>query len=272
MDIFQCLIVDDEPLARKLIANYVEKIPNLRIAAQCANAMEAQSCLQNNDIDILFLDIQMPDLSGIDFLKSIPQKPLTIFTTAYSEYALQGFELDVIDYLVKPIAFDRFFQAVQKAFNRIEMKNKVRLAEEQEKNIAQNLSLNVFSTPKKQHTEEMELRDKNETNVDYIFIKVENKLVKINFKDILYIQGMGDYVLIYTTQQKKILTLQSMNKLEELLAEKHFFRIHRSYIINIHKIEELEGNIVKTANQQLPISKRKKNEFIAFLKKYGIFD
>ncbi len=257
-----CLIVDDEPLARKLLAAYVEKIPQLQLIGQCANALEAQLFLEENEqpVDLLLLDIQMPDLTGLDFLKSIPKQPLTIFTTAYSEYALQGFELNALDYLVKPIAFDRFFKAIHKAIKQLRLEKNAKQVQEQAQNLGAN---NTNATPITETPAEVDADRR------YIFVKSDYKIVKVRFKEILFIQSLRDYVCIQTNQDK-IITLQSISKLEEILPPQQFFRIHRSYIINIDKIDSIEGNSVRIGNHQLTVSKRQKKDFLDLIDKDGL--
>lgn len=195
---WSCLVVDDEAIARKLISEYIEKIPELRLAATCATALEAAQYLRNEKIDILFLDIQMPDLTGIDFLNSIPVRPHTILTTAYSEYAVKSYELGVVDYLLKPIEFERFYKAVQKITG---------------------LSAQIQS-------------DKKEEQKDRLFLKVDNKIVKVQLDQILVVNGKGAYIEVVLSTGKKLITLYSMSKLEEALP-RNFYRTHRSHIINI---------------------------------------
>jgi len=219
-----CLVVDDEELARTLLENYISRMPHLNLVDKCANPLEALKVLQENTIDILFLDIQMPELSGIDFLKSLQQKPKVIFTTAYSEYAIEGYQLDVVDYLLKPFSFERFVHAVNKA---VEL-----------------LKTNTSSSEK-----------------DYILVKAEHKVHKIKFKDIRYIQSMREYVA-YFLPVGKILALNSLKKLEEDLPSDQFIRIHKSYIIPIQKVTTLEGNMVHIGNEKLPIGNLYKEEVL----------
>ncbi|MGB0523639.1 MAG: LytR/AlgR family response regulator transcription factor [Flammeovirgaceae bacterium] len=235
----RCLIVDDEALARRLLLDYAAKLPQLEVVGTCMNAIEAHATLQTQEIDLLFLDIQMPELTGIDWVKGLKSKPLTIFTTAYSEYALQAYALDVIDYLVKPIPFERFFQAVTKA----------------------QVYLNQSST-----------REGNAfvNQPAYFFVKADSKIVKVNYDAVLFIEGLREYVCIHTVDAK-IITLLSMNKLEEVLPPEIFIRIHRSTIINIDQIEMVQGNLVAIGNHQLTISKSQKERFLAKINKKGLF-
>lgn len=224
MNKINCLVVDDEELARKLLENYIARLPHLNLVQQCANPLEALSVLQENAVDILFLDIQMPELTGIDFLKSLHQKPKVIFTTAYSEYAIEGYQLDVVDYLLKPFSFERFVQAVNKA---VEL-----------------LKTNMGNAEK-----------------DYLLVRSEHKVHKIKLEDIRYIQSMREYVA-YFLPTGKILELNSLKKLEEGLPSDRFIRIHKSYIIPIHKVTALEGNMVHIGNEKLPIGNLYKEEVL----------
>lgn len=215
-----CLIVDDEHLARKLLEDYLERIPNLVLRSSAKNALEAIECIRDNPIDLMFLDIQMPDLTGLDLLKTMQKKPAVILTTAYSEYALQGYELDVVDYLLKPIGFERFVQAVNKASDLIEL----RRVNAQEKEI------------------------------DHLTVRADHKLVRIKLEDILYIEGLREYVSIFT-KEKRVITLESMKNLEDILPPKKFLRTHRSYIVSLDKTDAINGNSVEINGKLLPIGK-----------------
>ena len=227
----KCLIVDDEHIARKLLSDYVGKVPELELVAACSSALQALSHIKQGNIDILFLDIQMPDLTGLDFLKIMPNRPATILTTAYSEYAVQSYELDVADYLLKPIDFDRFYKAVTKVIS--------------------------LSTPKTEAPQ----NSSSPKQADKLFIKADNKIIKVAFSEIIVIKGQGPYVQIMTIGGRKIMSLQSMSKLEELLPT-NFYRIHRSYIVNIDHIDNIEGNVVRLKDHEAIISKNKKDEFL----------
>ncbi len=221
----KCIVIDDEALARKLLTKYIENMPHLELVATCKNPMEAADFLQREKIDLMFLDIQMPQITGISFLKSLNQKPYVIFTTAYEKYALEGYQLDVVDYLLKPFSFERFFQAVNKVSNRL----KVIESPIQTTNV-------VVDKPTK----------------DYILVKSEHRVHRIKFQDIDYIQSMQAYVAFYRNDDR-LLSLNTMKKLETELPENQFIRIHKSYIVAIHKIEMLEGNQVIIGKQKLPI-------------------
>lgn len=240
----RCTILDDEEIARKLLADYINRIPELELVATYANPLEAMPFLRTQQTDLLFLDIQMPHITGIDLLKNLQSPPQVILTTAYSEYAIQGYELNILDYLLKPIEFMRFYQAVTKAIN-----------------LLHNSSPSTYTNTTNQ-TEKKE---------DFLFIKTDNKIVKIEYKNIQYLTSKGAYVHIITNAGKNILTLQSMNKMEEILPEDYFFRVHRSHIVNIQHIQSIEGNMLTLHNdKKISISKSKRNLFIQKIDKYKL--
>lgn len=219
----RCLITEDEELARDLLENFINKIPHLELVAKCENPLRAMEVLRNETVDILFLDIQMPELTGTEMLKLMPEKPVVIFTTAYPSYALEGYQLDVTDYLLKPYSFERFVQAVNKATEIVKLK----------KSSSANHNTRL--------------------NKDYLLAKSEHKVIKIKFVDLSYIESMREYVAYHTTAQGRILSLMSLKKLEADLPEHLFIRIHKSYIVNIEKVVALEGNLVHLADKKLPI-------------------
>lgn len=225
----KCLIVDDEQLARKLLEGYVEKIPGLVNIKSCKNPLEAINILQNEDIELMFLDIQMPDLSGIDFLKTLKKKPLVIFTTAYKEYALEGYELDVIDYMLKPISFERFLQGVNKAAEQLKLK-----------------ALALSGQPVVHDGQE-------KSSKEHIQLHADHKLYNVRYDDIMYIEGLKEYVSFFTTE-KKIIVLKSLKELEESLPDQ-FMRIHKSYIINTNMVTAISGNLVEINDKKIPIGK-----------------
>lgn len=233
-----CLIVDDEPLARNLLKEYVSKVTYLDLKGMCSNALEAMEFLRQQPVDLLFLDIQMPDLTGISFLRALQKKPMVIFTTAYSEYALESYDLDVVDYLLKPITFERFLRAVEKASQRI---------------------VNGQISPPPEKTSPGE-------PTPFIFVKDGTKLVKVNWNDILYIEGLKDYVTIHTRDQK-IVTLQRLKVLETQLPADKFIRIHNSYIVALNAIEVIYKNEVQVGKALLPISDSYKKAFREFVEK-----
>lgn len=236
------IIVDDEPLAQDVLETYIEKIPELNLVEKCSNALEANDALKNHDIALMFLDIQMPQLTGIDFLKTLSHPPLVIFTTAYPNYAIEGFELNALDYLLKPISLERFMKAVNKAMEQIELQGRGSAAADAE----------------------------GEEEPDFIFVKADKKLVKVNYADIIYIEGLKDYVII-RMENSRVITLQTMKSLEEKLPPGTFRRIHRSYIVNVDRIEAIVGNMVevleKNQAKHLPIGKNYRDELLEIINK-----
>lgn len=230
-----CVIVEDEPLARNLMVEYVKKVPSLHLIEACSNPVAALEVLRNNSVDLLFLDVQMPELTGISLLKVLQKKPLVVLTTAYSEYALEGYELDVADYLLKPITFERFLRAVDKVTQRVEGQKII----VQEKPV-------------------------QETASSFVFVKDGTKLVKVQLDDILYIEGLKDYVTIHTKQQK-IVSLQRLKALEEQLPADKFIRIHNSYIAALKAIEVVHKGEVQVAGTLLPIGETFKKSFREFI-------
>jgi len=222
-----CLVVDDEPIAREGIMEYVRQIDYLNPVEQCKSAAEAAGLLQKHKIDLIFLDIQMPKLTGIEFVKALAEPPLVIFTTAYSEYALEGFELDVVDYLLKPISFARFLKAVEKAQNYFHARNK-------------------------------ELAITN----DFFFIKCNGKIEKIIMAEVAYIEAMANYVIVYT-KQKKYITYLTFSGIAEQLPTELFVRIHKSFLVAISAIQTIDGDEVITNLMRLPISKNYRNEVMS---------
>ncbi|MCB0572141.1 MAG: response regulator transcription factor [Phaeodactylibacter sp.] len=235
------LIVDDEPLAQDVLETYIEKIPELHLVQKCSNALEANEALKNHDVDLMFLDIQMPQLTGVDFLKTLTKPPLVVFTTAYPNYAIEGFELNALDYLLKPISLERFMKAVNKAIEQIEL-----------------------------HSKEAAPAPGEESGPDFIFVKADKKLVKVNFAEVVYIEGLKDYVII-RMENSRVITLQTMKSLEEKLPPGMFRRIHRSYIVNVNKIEAIVGNMVevmeKNQAKHLPIGKNYRDELLDLVNK-----
>lgn len=224
-----CLIVDDEPLAQEVLATHIAKIPSLNLVQQVGNAMEAFEALHKNHIDLIFLDINMPVVSGLNFLRSLKDPPAVILTTAYTEYALEGYELDVVDYLLKPIPFDRFFKAVNKAS--LHLSNKGR-------NVPALTEEPTFQPTKSNVQVTQNVPEKN-----YFFIKADGKLIKVNYADIKYIEGMKDYLKIHTTTNT-IVTHHTMKAMEEQLPSSKFMRVHKSYIIALNAIKSIDGNII----------------------------
>jgi two-component system LytT family response regulator len=220
-----CIIVDDEPLARDGLTNYVREVDFLRLAGSCEHPLELMGLMEQNPADLIFLDIQMPKMSGIDFLKLMQNPPMIIITTAYPSYALEGFQLNVMDYLLKPITFERFFKAACKARDYYKLLQRPALAE-----------------PGKTGSQ------------DYFFIKCGNKYEKIFFDDILYVEGLQNYVSIYTDKGKYV-TMLSLGSLTDKLDESAFIRVHKSFIAAIGKIDGIEGNELFIRNNRIPISR-----------------
>jgi len=223
----KCLVIDDEPLARRAIIDYINKVEFLEATESCASALEAQELVENNDYDLMFLDINMPYLTGIDFLESIKQPPMVIFTTAYSEYALDGYRLQVVDYLLKPIAFKRFYQAAIKAKELFLLKNNTRL----------------------------------EVSDNSVFVKHEDSYVKIEWSEIMYIEAMQNYLKLHL-RDRCLIIHQTMIAIEDLLPKEQFFRIHKSYLINITHIESITGNRLSIKKTDLPISRMRKEALL----------
>lgn len=231
-----CLVVDDEELARQLLATYIARIPGLELVASCKNPLEAAPYLRQ-EIDLLFLDIQMPEMSGIQWIKTMPRKPQIILTTAYAEYALEGYQLEVTDYLLKPFPFERFFQAVQKA---VEWK---RLT-----------SVNHSSRP----TQDLPSQGEEPT---YLMAKTGHKLVKIRFDELLLIQSKGEYVQ-YRSTTGNTMSLQSLKQLETMLPASQFMRVHKSFIVHLQKIDAVEGNTLMIGSISVPIGATYKEEVL----------
>jgi len=223
-----CLVVDDEPIARKGMLEHIKQIDFLNCVAECRSAVEATQWLQTKKIELLFLDIQMPKLTGIDFVKNLQHPPLIIFTTAYPEYAVEGYELDILDYLLKPISFSRFYKASVKAYDYLTLKNKYEI-----------------NNPG-----------------DYFFIKCNQKIDKIKISDVLYIEGMSNYIIVHAAQ-KKYITYLTFKGVEEQLPQHLFIRIHKSFLVSVNAIKTIDGNEVVLENYSLPISKTHKEEVFA---------
>lgn len=225
----KCLIVDDESIAIKGIINYIEKLDFLEVADSCSSALEAADVLKAKEIDLMFLDINMPHLSGLEFLESLEKPPLTIITTAYSEYALDGFRLHVVDYLMKPIAFQRFFQAASKA--------------------------------QEMFRSHLILSNGHEEAKSGMYVRQGEAFQRIAWEDILYVEGMQNYLRLYF--KNKVLTIhQTMTSLEEMLPKDSFFRIHRSFLVNISCIESISGSRLFINGKELPISKQRREELL----------
>jgi DNA-binding LytR/AlgR family response regulator len=231
-----CLAVDDEPPALEVIKNHISLVPALELAATCVNAVDALAIIQQRKIDLMFLDIQMPQIMGTEFIRTLKSPPKVIFTTAFRKFALEGFELNAVDYLLKPISFERFLKAVNKIIDGVAKTNNT--------------------------SEQTEI--KSEYSEEYIYFRADRKVLKIALKDILYIESLKDYVKVVTLD-KTIITKQSISSLEEILPKDSFTRIHRSYIISLSKIESYTSELIEIAKQELPISRMYRHELAKLL-------
>jgi len=220
----RCLVVDDEPPARKILRRYIEEIPILTLVAECANAVQAFTELQQHTIDLMFLDIRMPQLNGNDLLKTLKNPPKVILTTAYPEYALEGYELDVTDYLMKPVTFERFLKSVNKAF-----------------------PSGLFKTGNI-------LKEEDKKSEDFVYFRADRKMVKVMLHDILYIESMKDYIKVFT-RNNTLVTKQSISSVEEMLPEKDFIRVHRSFIVSLQKIRTFTSELIEIDSSEIPIGK-----------------
>lgn len=218
----RCLIIDDEPAAREILEEYISDTPELTLVGVCKNALEARQCLKEKESDLLFLDVNMPRLSGISFLKSLSHPPKVILTTAYSEYALEGYELDVVDYLLKPFSFERFLKAVDKV-------------------------LAISHHPK--------------TEDGYITLKADGKLYRFNFGEIIFAESQGDYLTVHTTE-KRITFNQTLKSFYNQLPDTEFSRVHKSYIVSLSRIDYLEGNVIQMGKHSIPVGASYKEAFL----------
>lgn len=228
------IAIDDEPLALQLVSGYIEKTPGLNLAGSFDNPLDAIEFLNNEAVDLIFVDIQMPDLSGLEFTRSLAKGPKVIFTTAYEKYALEGFRLDVIDYLLKPFSYEEFLKAVQKAVRLIKL--------------------------------EKEVPDQVDTNSEFLFLKSDYKIRRINFNDILYIEGLKDYVKVFIHgADRPVLSLITLKALEAKLPEAKFMRVHRSFIVNLERIDTIERSRIVFGKTYIPVSEQYKDKFQEFL-------
>ncbi|MCE7993081.1 MAG: response regulator transcription factor [Roseivirga sp.] len=211
-----CIIIDDEPLARAGVKDYCEKVGFLDVVGEFKSATDAGAFLEEHPVNLMFLDINMPGVNGLDFVKSLRQPPLVIFTTAYREFASESYDLDALDYLVKPITFERFYKAVNKAYQ-------------------------YFDSA-------------TSSGLDHFYVKVDGVITKVNMEDVLYIEGMKDYIKIYLNDESRLITLLSLKQVEALLPSERFVRVHRSFIVSKSKVESIEGNIIHMAGQEIPIA------------------
>ena len=235
----KCMIVDDEPLARRVLEKHISALPSLELMKACSNATEAAAYLHEHPVDIVFLDIKMPGITGLDFLKTLSNPPHVILTTAYSEYALEGYEYSIVDYLLKPISFERFLKAVNKIPERIE---KTHI-----------------------HKDGISSRAQN----DFIFLRVDKVEHKVLFSDMRYIEGYGNFVKVYT-KSKMILVAGTMAAIEERLPGDVFLRVHKSYVVSIKKIDTIEGNMIRIGEKVIPIGKTYKRDVERMIEKYKL--
>lgn len=235
------MIVDDEPLALDVLETYIARLDNLELVCRCNNAVEAYNCLQTEQIDLMFLDIQMPKLTGIDFLKSLPSPPKVVFTTAYRDYAVEGYELNALDYLLKPISFDRFLKAIAKVTP------------------PENKPAATSSTSEPDYKEA------------FIYLKADKKMVKVMLSDILYIESLKDYIRV-KTETKEIISYQKISFLEEKLPSDKFLRIHRSFIIALDKVQAFSATAVDLGKTEIPIGRLYKNEVLQILGKNNLLE
>jgi DNA-binding LytR/AlgR family response regulator len=230
----KCIAIDDEPLALKQINSYIEKTPFLEVVALCHNAFDAMKFLANNEVDLMFVDINMPDLNGMDFVKSLTQKPQIIFTTAYSQYAIEGFQVDALDYILKPISYSSFLKSANKANTWFELNHK-----------------QIESV---------------QTTQDSLFVKSEYKMVRIFLSEIKYIESSNEYIQIHLVNDEPVTTLIRLKVMEEQLPKDKFMRVHRSFIVNLDRIKVIERNrIVFDHNVYIPVGEQYKESFQAFV-------
>ncbi|MDG1040671.1 MAG: LytTR family DNA-binding domain-containing protein [Polaribacter sp.] len=229
-----CIVVDDEPMAREILVSFIEKVSNLELIKSCKNALEAFEVINSQKIDLLFLDINMPEVSGLSLAKMIGKESKVIFTTAYRDYAVEGFNLKAVDYLLKPIAFDRFLEAVNTFFDTISIEEKTK-------------------------------ETSNNVNADFFFVRSERKMVKINFDAILFIESLSDYIKI-STNKSVVVTRETITNVEAKLPSQHFLRVHRSYIVSLKSIDSYTNEWVEVNQKAIPISRKYKDIVLKKLK------
>jgi DNA-binding LytR/AlgR family response regulator len=236
----KCIIIDDEPLARDLMRSHISKLENFEIVAECGDAMKALQELRDKKVDLMFMDIQMPQITGIEFLKILKNPPKVIITTAFREYAIEGFELDVVDYLLKPITFERFLKSVNKYYE---------VSNEEVQNTSQ-------------------VSDVIPSDEAFIYVKENKRVIKVNLNEILYIEGLSEYVQIYT-DRKKIITKTSLTNLEDKLPSDGFLRIHKSFIVSKSRIEAFTTSTIEVPGKHIPIGRSYKNSVLNALQLKG---
>jgi two-component system response regulator LytT len=234
----KCLLVDDEPLALDILESYIHKTPDLELLGRCNNALEASEFLKNHKVDLMFLDIQMPEITGLEFMRSLNNPPLVVFCTAYSDFAVEGFELDAIDYILKPVAFDRFSKSIERAKEYLQLK-------------------------KNNSVEEPDLDN------DYIFIKANQKQIKLSYDQIHYVEAFADYVKLYTSE-KRYVTLQTMKNMEIKLPKDKFIRVHRSFIVGMKYITSFNSTELEIGPIKIPVGKNYKDDFLSKLRSKNI--
>lgn len=230
----KCIIVEDEALAQNVLQSHLQKIDRLELVAVCNNALEAKEVLNKEDVDLMFLDIQLPGMTGLNFLRTLSTPPLVVLTTAYSEYAVESYEFNIIDYLLKPVSFERFCKAINKVID------------------------GRLFTPA--------AKEKDSLPADHIFVKSNSKFFKVNFSEIIYIEAMKDYLKIHT-REYKLVTLQTMNDMEKILPAKQFIRVHKSYIIAVTHIKSIYGNSIEMENATIPIGINYKDKVLHLINK-----
>ncbi|MFN8241631.1 MAG: LytTR family DNA-binding domain-containing protein [Bacteroidales bacterium] len=232
----KCIAIDDEPLALSQIGSYIKTLSNLELVCLCSNAFDALKAFENNKIDLIFVDIEMPDLNGLDFVRSLPSKPFIVFTTAYSEYAVEGFKVDAVDYLLKPIGYNDFLRAVNK--------------------VSALLSLHETQP------------ETVKTSENHLFVKSDYKIMRIVLSDIKYIESMHEYIRIHLVNEKPVMTLVSLKAIEEQLPADKFMRVHRSFIVNLDLVKVIERNRIVFDNSiYIPVSEQYKEKFQSFIEK-----
>lgn len=242
----RCITIDDEPLALIQLTGYIEKVPFLKLVKACNSALEALDLLAKDPVDLIFADINMPDLNGVDFVKSLVNKPIIIFTTAYTEYAIEGFRVNALDYLLKPFGYNEFLKAANKALHQYELQAKIQ-------------QYPLPASP--------EAPAENGNN--NLFIKADYKMIRLDMNKIIYMESQNEYIRIFFEDQKPVMTLLSMKKLEERLPAERFMRVHRSYIVNLEKITAVANNrIIYGKDTYIPIGNQYKDKFNEYLEKH----
>lgn len=242
----RCITIDDEPLALIQLTGYIEKVPFLKLVKACNSALEALDLLAKDPVDLIFADINMPDLNGVDFVKSLVNKPIIIFTTAYTEYAIEGFRVNALDYLLKPFGYNEFLKAANKALHQYELQAKIQ-----------------------QHPLPASPDVPAENGNNNLFIKADYKMIRLDMNKIIYMESQNEYIRIFFEDQKPVMTLLSMKKLEERLPAERFMRVHRSYIVNLEKITAVANNrIIYGKDTYIPIGNQYKDKFNEYLEKH----